>query len=312
MGLASEILDGAADGDRNVWIETGQIVALPSPSNGSVDVNIGGNVLTLQTMSVVRLGDLVRVLRSRVGTQPIILGRVTQGAVTGTVTAVAAGVSVTVLGDDTVSYTSLPYLTSAYPSPAIGDLVWISWDGPRIGPVVVGKLSSVAGTGDPSVIPPVPPKPPTSAPTSGTFNQPALQSGTFSGSSWWTDKVYFGQSNPYGAWFYGTSVYDTLHGATALPGAQIYLPVEVASGASLTQFGWHLQASKPAGAMAVAGGRSDIRADGTGWWPLDTDLAQYLIDNRGGGIAVFGSGYRIFSGVANADSGRLLIPWKKG
>lgn len=300
MGVADEALAAAADARRFTWLETATVVQVLSV--GDIVVNQGGNQLRIPTLVRVQVNDLVRILRSAEST-PVCIGSTTSRPVLGTLSSFISGVSVTILGLDGVTYASLPYVTTY--APTIGHLVAVSWTDQ--GGLVLGQVSSQAGTGDPSVVPPPPPKP-----TEGTEYFSANDSASFRGSGGpWTNKVYYSE-NQIGIWVYGTKIRDTLAGATALPGCSIYLPTEHASGSN-ARLGIHGASSVPGTAPSVGSERPvSVSVDGPGWFPLDTDLAQYVINNNGAGIGTIGPGYRIFTGTqGNNDSGRLAINYRR-
>lgn len=301
MGLADAQIEANRRARKFAWIETATVISIDSSAPGLVIVNLAGADLELPTMQPVLPNDLVRVARSLEGT-PVVLGRALSFPAQGTVAAINAGVSVNVLGDDGHMYEGRPYLLTYTPS--VGHLVALDALGR-----VLGRLSSIAGVPDPSIVPAVPPPPPT--PSSGIAYFSADDSGSFQSGRWWTPKVYYSQNN-LGAWFYGTKVRDTLAGAVAVDGCQIYLPVEYATGSN-AQLGVHPHAAKPGGAPTVSGASAvATNVAAPGWYPLRTDIAQYLIDNAGAGVSTYGAGYRIFSGRSeNVDSGRLAIAWRR-
>lgn len=304
MGVAETQIDADRRARRNVWFETATVVGkLTASTPGTVVINLAGAEIEVPTLQPVTPNLLVRVARSLDGT-PIVLGPAGAFPAQGTISAVSSGVSVSVLGDDGLTYGNLPYLLSY--APVVGHLVALDGIGR-----VIGRISTIAGVGDPSLQPPVivPPKPPEAS--SGVHYFSATDSGSYQG-GWWTNKVYYSENN-LGAWFYGTQVRDTLAGAVAQPGCYIYLPVEHASGSN-AWLGVHPHPSKPGGAPAVSGGRAvSVQVNSSAWYPLDTDIAQHLINNSGSGVSTYGAGYRIFSGrAANADSGRLAISWRRG
>lgn len=300
MGVADKQIAADREARRNVWLETGTVVALDASAPGSVVVNLAGAHLECQALAVVAEGMLVRVARA-LDAAPIVLGPAGSFPLQGTISAIDAGSSVTVLGDDGHSYAGRPYLLGYTPS--IGHLVALDAAGR-----VLGRLSTIAGAPDPSIVPPSPVG--GGDASSGVAYFSADDSGSYQG-GWWTSKVYYSLNN-LGAWFYGTKIRDTLAGATAVDGCQIYLPVEHASGSN-AQLGIHPHPTKPGGAPSVSGASAvAATVSAPGWYPLRTDIAQYLIDNAGGGVSTYGAGYRIFSGRAeNVDSGRLAIAWRR-
>lgn len=231
-----------------------------------------------------------------------------------------ATVTATPAGSPTITVnaggTSRPAVV-AYPSPAIGDLVLLTWRGP-----VAYAIAKIGATPPPA--PPAPgfgPQAPPGAAARGSETFAAVDSGTFQVGAGWNDRTFgrdvvqgpYGGRSSSGAWFYGTSP-AMLTGRT-ITGARIYLPARRRMGNYNDAATFHLYAhnspGRPGGEPTRTVGPHDITLPpgwGGDWQGIPVSLAVQVVSH--GGIAIAGSPYAGFLGRDNnPQSGAIQIDW---
>jgi hypothetical protein len=253
----------------------------------------GNNVIQVRSQSQypVISGDNVR-LERRDG-NVVMMGPTKPRSATGRVTATGSPMC-------TVEYPSGSGVTTQAPynpvyTPAVNDAVQLSWD--MNGASIVNKLTAIPGT----VAPPTPP------PAGVQIVQQifaAIDSGSYSGG--WKKTDVWSTDSWLGAWFYGSTIKDTIPDGAPILAARLYLPAKTVSG-NPPNLGVHGSPTKPGGAVAISsaaalGGRS-------GWVDVPLGLIDFLKVNDGG-LGFNHGGYNIFAGVASdGSSGALDITY---
>lgn len=289
--------DAEAAADKFASIPNVEIIVatfVDRATDGMVTVDFGqGEVVILSAGVTEPLpGDPVRVLR--VNNTTIMIGPAFPLSGVGTVTATG-----TPLLTVTTSAGSrqLPRVSSY--SAVNGDLVLIDWSA---GGIVIGKITAApAGA--------YAPPPPVITDFSVDFR--AYTSASIQSGSWNKNDVWASDSNR-GAWFYGTSIADTIPDSATIRRVQIYLPEFYNPFPSdVASLGVHGLAS-PAGGLTITG--SFGVAGGAGWRDLPPGYGDALKIGSALGVAVQQavafSGYHKYYGTASdADSGLLRIDW---
>lgn len=163
-------------------------------------------------------------------------------------------------------------------APVAGDDVEINW---ATG-IIQGKVTATAAPAPPPVNPSV------STSFSGMVIQ-AIDSGNFWSGRWNKNDPWASTSNR-GAWFYGSSLRDSLAGAT-IHSAEIYMPALALAGS--VQMGLHGFSSKG----GAPGGSSFTTLSGAnGWVPLPGGFAEWLRDNVGGVVVDSSNGLNKWRG----------------
>ena len=297
---------------------TGVVVA---SSTSGYAVNISGAVQPAffpagyiptagDTVTVLRVGDLLYVI-GPVSTTPRPL--------TGTVAGAATGGTVSVTVTVGPSPISCRYVGTG---PSVGDLVRLDWQSstPWIWP---STAAVVPPPTDPTPPPPTP-DPPPPPPQTGSSPFAAVDSGSWQvGGSWSfmgkrvAQYRYGSAPENRGAWFYGT-------GPTQLTGrtitrAQVRIPQrqrvgDYNSGATL-----HLylisNTGRPTGDVTRTNGPVDIglgpAGSGNGFVDVPAIWGQTLADH-GGGIGIAGSPYIVLNGIdVDPSSGQLVLDWTR-
>jgi hypothetical protein len=256
-------------------------------TDGSVRIDFGqGPVACLSAGFYEPLpGESVRVLQTTEAS--VMIGPARPRSVIGSVTATGTPY-LTV--DTSVGEQQLPYLTSYTPSTA--DLVLI------FGNVVLGKVTAApAGTYTPET-PPV-------QEYSATFK--AKDSGSYQGSSWWTDQVWCSDSNV-GAWFY-PDIADTIPDDAEITRVQVLVNEFYNQfPTSLATIGLHSLASKSGSPTVVS---AVTVSAGSGWKTLPVAFGDALKTGTRKGLGTNHGGYHKFrSRTEDANSGALRIDWR--
>lgn len=238
-------------------------------------------------------GDAVRLERR--GSSLVMTGPTNPRAVKG---------RVTVAGNPaTVEYPSGSGVTETIPvanglTVSVDDIVFIDWGS---GGLVVTIIDS-------PVTPAEPEEPP--APAAKRYDQTffAVDSGAYqSGFGWRTNDVWSSASN-IGAWFYGSSIRDTIPDSAVIIEAYIYLPLVTDPYNAAPPFGRHGADTKPGGSLSfsdtsVLGGKS-------GWVGIPLGLIDHLKANPGGlgfGLA----SYTIWRGTqGDGQSGAVRVVYE--
>jgi len=274
------------------------VLATSYPSN--VTVNLAGGAVPALCVGgqFPAVGDSVMILR--IDTTYICLGAIPKPA-HGIVQAAAANGRVTVKCDDGVTY-SLNY-NHLY-TPAVNDHVKIDWD--LIGGFVVGPLAG-APTGDPNIIAaPGAPSGETSGPQTQSVTFYPTDSGTWNGSSYFTNDVYCGDST-LGAYFYGTQIADTIPNGAVINAIAVFLDETTNYyPASLATIGTHGLTGKSG---APTTGNAVTVSAGSGWKFLPTVFGDVLKTGAAFGLATDHGGYHIFAPKGVGNSGALTINW---
>lgn len=253
----------------------------------------GGNAIDVLSVSQypVIAGDNVR-LERRDG-NIVMLGPTKPRSATGRVSAAGSPLCTVEYPAGSGVTTLTPY-SSTY-TPSVGDAVLLSWD--VNGAAIVCKLSGLPGTIAPDIPPPAQPQ----------IRQQiftAIDSGSYGGG--WKKSDVWASDNFIGAWFYGSTLKDTIPDGAPILSARLYLPA-TRIGGSAPNLGYHTAATKPGGAIAIAaaaplGGRS-------GWVDIPLGLIDFLKVNDGG-LGFDHGGYNIFASVgADGSSGALDITY---
>lgn len=291
-------------------------------ATGDLTVNVGGvwhaGLQVADAAFSPTTGDPVLLLRQ--GDWMVVIGAVTPWLPPhGTVTATGAStLTVSVPGHGSVS---LPYVSSAYASPTVGDVVGILWHSTSRRGVIIGELSTTPTS--PTHETPTP-NPPPAPPQTGTTTFPARSVGTYRSGKWRTDAngdVIQGTAPGFpganeGAWFYHGAPRSTLAGAT-VTGARIYLGRT--SGGVYAAQACHLQRvtnnSRPSGALTFSGAVDDVSlaVGQSGWFTISTAIAQALVTSGGSiGIRAPSGPYMRMYGLSKSGSaGALRLTWKR-
>lgn len=204
-----------------------------------------------------------------------------------------------------VSFTSDPYtavvssdvgdFSVLYPPSlliGVGDKVRLIWHGG-------GWILDVS---EPAEQGPVPPGPGGGGRRTVEFT--AIDSGSYqAGYGWRTNEVWSSASNR-GAWFYGSSIRDTIPDAASIVSAEIFLP-NPSNQIGARPFGRHTYDSKPGGAPTITD--TSTLPGTSGWVPIPTAHIDYLKANPGG-LGFDLGGWWIWAGTqGNGSSGRLRV-----
>lgn len=260
-------------------------------ADGTVQIDFGEgavNCLSAGTFEPLA-GTSVRCIRTDVGT--VMLGAAAPRLSYGTV--VTAGSPLLTVSVAGTNY-SLPYLSSYTPR-NVADAVMIDWNR---GGVVLGVPSQIPSS---SYVP------------AGGVAQPftadfrAYDSGSYRSGSWWTTDVRCSSGNK-GAWFYGSTIADTIPDGATVTRVQLYVNEyynEFPS--SLATIGLHTLLSK-AGAPTVTD--TVTISAGSGWKDLPAAFGTLLKTGAKYGVGTNEGGFHKFRAVAlDADSGLLRIDW---
>lgn len=192
---------------------------------------------------------------------------------------------------------------------ALEEDVELAWVG--MAPVVSDEVAIINGWGlvDPS-------RPPSSdysgpgAPDTGsrTLEFTATDSGSWNGSNWWTNELWASDSNK-GAWFYGTTIGDSISDTATITKVEVFVPEFYSGPGGLAAIGTHGLVSK-SGAPTISG--ASAVDGGAGWRTLPNSIGDTLKTGAGRGLgyqqASPGVGFRKVSArTADADSGKLRI-----
>lgn len=208
----------------------------------------------------------------------------------------------------------------AYPSPAIGDLVLLTWRDTVA--YAIGLIGATAPPAPPAPVDPLPtPQPPPPPASNGDLGVPAIDSGTYQVGAGWNDRTFgsdvvqgaYGGRVSTGAWFYGTSP-SSLAGRT-ITRFRIYLPARRRMGnyndVTTLHFYAHNASSRPGGEPTRVVGPIDINIPpgfGGDWVDLSGEFAAVVIG--GGGISVAGDPYSGLVGRGvDPQSGTLVFDW---
>jgi hypothetical protein len=263
-------------------------------SNGTVQVDFGNGPISCQSASPTQPlpGDSVVCIQN--GASTVMLGPSSPRSPYGTVTATG---SPTITVTTSSGSQQLFYVTTY--TPTIGDTVVIS------GGIVVGKASGTPAGNY---------APPPAAPKKYLVEFVARDSGTYyvPGSVYNNTDVWCTSTgNNIGAWFYGTSIADTIPNGAVINSVQLYVEEfynEFPFSRAL--IGLHALTSKSgapsiSSAVAIPGG--------AGWITLPTSFGDALKTGTRKGVGTGssgGSGFHKYRGrSADADSGKLRIGW---
>lgn len=207
----------------------------------------------------------------------------------------------------------------AYPSPAIGDLVLLTWRGS-----VAYAISLIGATAPPEPPPPIEgPQPPPGGATSGTLTAPAIDSGTYQVGAGWNDRTFgsdviqgsYGGRTSTGSWFYGTT--PSSIAGRPLAASRIYLGPRRRMGNYNAAATLHLYAhnapSRPGGEPTRTVGPFDISlpAGFAGGWldvPISTGIPAAVI--AGGGVSIAGNPYAgVVGRLGDPQSGAFAFDW---
>lgn len=314
MGLGAEFANALPP---PVGMDTGTITAVTF--GGSVTVNVGGNLHPSKLISGAAaykpaVGDRVLVLQ--LGNDLRVIGPVGPPLPdTGTVAASpgksASTLTITVAGLPTGK--EMPWVSSY--TPVVSDKIAILWRGGEDSGLVLGKVGNAYANN------PAPAPPPTAPPTvtTGRAVFTATNCGTYRDGVWRTDTddvvqgTYPGYGPNQGVWFYSGQPHSTLAGAT-VTAAEIFLGrgsggVFGPQTVHLYRSGENYMGSPPSfgfGPQDVA-----LSVDQSGWYALNTTIAQQLID-LGGGVGIQGAPYLRMYGLSKSGSaGALRIDWRR-
>lgn len=259
----------------------------------------GQSLIPGQTVNVLRLlGQYVVLGFASADVQPV------QGTVTATGTGVC---QVAVSYSSGPRALSCPWVTSY--TPTIGDVVLLRWVSGTA--VVQGKLSQPLPTALTPPYVPTPPPPALPSGTSGVSIFPAF----FTGSSPLTDQINWApgaltaDAVTVGAWFYGSTVADSMVGRILDPARppEFYFPHGLAPDGF--EFSW-VTATYP-GEQSFGGAGVGMPTWQPGWVPADVSSVENIVNSRGSfGIGPL-SGSKAFMPGINEDplSGALRIYW---
>lgn len=257
-------------------------------SDGSVQVDFGQGQVTVDSAINYQplAGTPVRCLRFKGGA--ILLGESNPLAILGTVTGTGTPL-ITV--STSAGSKDLPYLASYTPR-TIGDVVVI------FGGYVLGKASAALSS---SYTPTAP------AGTRYSADFRAVDSGSYFSGAWWTTEVRCSTGNK-GAWFYGTTIADTIPDAATVESIQIYINETYNQyPTSLATIGLHTLTAK-SGAPTISS--AETIAAGSGLRDLPTEFGTALKTGAAFGVGTNeGGNHRFKSRASDADSGLLRIEW---
>lgn len=134
----------------------------------------------------------------------------------------------------------------------------------------------------------------------------AIDSGSYqAGFGWRTNEVWSSASNK-GAWFYGSSIRDTIPDSASIVSAEIFLP-SPSNQIGARPFGRHTYDAKPGGAPTITD--TSTLPGVSGWVPIPTTHIDYLKVNPGG-LGFDLGGWWIWAGTqGNGSSGRLRVTY---
>jgi hypothetical protein len=295
MGSA-EVVERKLATIPTVKLATGTFVT--SNTDGTVSIDFGQGAVTCLSAGFFQPlpGIAVRCLITDDGT--VMLGPSAAISAYGTVTATGA---TTVTVTTSAGSRQLPFLASYTPR-TIGDIVEIDWADSGM---VQGKVSAVPAASYAPV---------TAPPGAFTADFRATDSGTFyvpGGAYNTTDIWCTSTGNNRGAWFYGTTIADTIPDGATISRVQIYINEFYNQfPGSFALIGLHPLTTKsgsPTVTSAIA-----ISA-GSGWKDLPTAFGNALKTGASYGIGTGSSGssgyHKFLNRVADADSGMLRIDW---
>lgn len=307
--------------DHSVQLVRGIIVA----GTSGYRVNVAGSVLPAASAEsvAVAVGDsvLVAIVNSGIGqAEAIVLCRMSTTGLhpsTGTVTSVPGGSStIVVTGADGVTYN--PYPLAGY-TPAVNDNVEMVF---LAGTPYATKASPVPVAAPQTQMPM---KAPSTPVATGTSTFIASDSATYSGGTWSSPGVGWGQPNEvycgtsggttmHGAWFYGGAAAQlsgrTINAARFTFGQRVGGPGNYGSPATIIVW-THSSANRPSG---------DITQLNSATWTVQPFTAPTITLTpaqatdlvNGGGIAIYGGDYAAFQGVQmNPTSGILSLDWSR-
>lgn len=257
-------------------------------SDGTALVDFGDGQITVLATFLPRFrGSAVRVLR--VDNLTVLVGLAVPFPAEGVVATVGATTATVTTDAGTLT---LPWVGSA---PTVADTVAIESHGVIIGKVSLPASTTYASPGAPG--------------TGGTFTLDfrAADSGSYFGSSWWTNTVRCSDGN-IGAWFYGTTIADTIPDSATIVSVQVKVKETVNQfPGSLATIGLHGLLSK-AGVPVVTSAVT-IPA-GSGFQALPTSFGDALKTGASYGLGTAEGGYHVYAGRAtDADSGLLRITY---
>lgn len=287
-------------------------------------VSVDGNPVTARYADplVLAVGDPVLVLISSNGpygqAEAFVLCRLTASPrpSTGTVTVVpASSATISVRGADGVTYKA----TFAYTSPAVNDVVILSWNAAV--PTALAKVTTTAGAAAPYA-----PVAAQASSTSGTSTYPATDSASWTptfgawdawagggGNLYQGGASYGGPSN--GAWFYNGAAGELSGRTIARIQFRIGARRNIGSYNSPVAFHFyaHSSANRPAGDVARTSGPYDVTVQpGQGAATIDLPLSFAATLQSGGGIGISGESYAGMAGrYTQPDSGTLQIDWSR-
>lgn len=266
-------------------------------TDGTVQVDFGQGAINCQSASTFQPlpGDSVFCQQS--GATTVMLGPSSLRSGVGTVTATGAP-KITV--STSIGSRQMFYISSY--APTIGDVVLIDWGS---GGIVVGK---VTGAPAGSYLPP------SAAPASFLVDFAANDSGTWyvpGGGFNQTDVWCTSTGNNRGAWYYGTTIPDTIPDTATITSLQLFLPEFYNQfPSSLALIGLHTFAAKTGEPVITS---PTAVPGGAGWVNLPLPFGDALKTGADKGVgtgSTAGSGYHKYRGVASdADSGKLRIGW---
>jgi hypothetical protein len=180
-------------------------------------------------------------------------------------------------------------------TPSAGQSMKLLWHG---GPFAMLMSTSPAGG--------TPPAPSGGGGVAHADEFAAGDAGSYGSGRWWTPQVYASDNN-LGAWFYGTTIADTIPASAVISKVEIYVSAQQISGAA-PNFAVHGYATKPGGSPSLSTVGA-VGIGGTGWVTLPTSVGNAL--KHGGtayGVGLNHGGYNILSSLAqDGYSGRLRI-----
>jgi hypothetical protein len=276
-------------------LAAGKFVA--SNANGTVQIDFGNGPVQCQSASTFQPlpGDPVRCIQ--IANVTLMVGPTVPRSAVGTVTATGSPlITVTT----SIGSKQLPYITSY--TPTIGDSVAIDW---ASGGIVLGKTTGVpAGTYTPPATVASPHSADFAAIDSGTYYVPGS---TYNNTDVWCTST----GNNIGAWFYGTTIADTIPDAAVITSVQLYIDEFFNQfPGSLALIGLHSLATK-SGAPSISSPTA-IPA-GSGFMTLPTAFGDALKTGSKLGVgtgSTGGSGYHKFRSVlSDSQSGKLRIGW---
>lgn len=258
------------------------------------NINVGGaggaiGIAMPMVTSAPYPGDAVWV--AYLGAQPICLGIVPKPA-TGTTSGSAAGGRTTVIGDDGVTYSSLPYIGTA---PSSGQRVVLNW--PSNGTII--GVSSADQTGTPPEVPPTP------GGGSGAQVFFPTSSATWR-SGGWADAGFSVSDTRSGFYFYGTQMRDTIPAGSTVTGIGIDVSA-IAAPSSAVTLTLHAAGSQPGSPPAAID--SFVVSQDSGYKTLPTAWGAAMKDGAAFGIGSVQASASGWMQWAGAPSGALSISW---